>query len=1661
MTFEEYLAKYKVTPISAREQKVLENFKEAAATVVERLHDEDRSELAFQLQNFDSSLQYVNTDPSILIDTKSWEEEEKKLQGFKAFLLTGDNFEQIMRAGTAGENPPFGKDGELFFQTLEAMHQNFLIDIDAEEWREHYEDMKKGLDWKPKEEEADKEVNQEVDQEEMGRKSVSSEGSGSDMNDDRESVTSENRESEQKEPEQKEPEQKESEQKESVQQESEEKRLEEEEDRLEKERAERNIKRFHMDAISEDANFFLQAQDSNLKGVDPKVLKNAGLRDSRLHSDAAIFDMFVMAKHGVAFKDIPKFERGELEGHDKAKYLEEFKTFLKEHPVSITDENENVTYFPENAKAWGELYRDADKVLSEYRFPDVNLGDPKNWAQVKDDLVLLEKIGTDFVQVIQNSQMESFRVPELNEGYNRGFGSEEAQTHFWANVVTTQNLKAIVQGMGVDVDSTQLNQGAIKNAEIRWFLDHNQDLYKGKTLEEFRKNIPHSVSLNVLVTAPFGSQTLKRLPAQDQKALEAYLENGTPLPKSLENKIKADLDYVKNTVYPSMVNGEVAAGLRYDVKPEHLEKIAKDLSTDANGERIPDVGDMTPEQRKAAELGFQKMYFPVYNLYSVSCNLSDGGLTVYDCIKIDGKPLREHCEAKYDDDRLFGEDRKWADLSEQEKREYMRLETVRATVDRAYQVTCNEFVMKDGKPVLSDKPIAAGRFDQKLANAKRKDLPEFVEVPDDVLKASYFNPQAYVDPIITSMATGEEQTAEINRPPYTDMNATDPESVAGRLYIPRGEEEPLHITDYAQVGGLGNRHIYRMANPKMLNELRQVFRKNADRCDEISTQRLDSKEELLQYGNDLMHQLDLEEQKLNEAKKAKEDFVKSPVGEVERVEVTRMQMVRATEALEKIQKKHDTLAEKVQKLTEELKDLPDAEMPLVYNPFNPGVNKKQKEISLDTSKKELEEAETELAKAKEEAEKAKENSQKAQKDYDDRIAELDAQIANFQKRYDVMKEQIEQDVTPEGYEKIKTKTMNLLKAAGPNRIRRAADGYSPDYMSTKTPFIYGSQAFGPVLDLSREKSITAKVALCSRNDFPLYDAVIVEDAVEQTLVDYWKEKDGTKAPLNPQKEERYRRRLYDQVSQLDGYLTEIYKTLDDPEKNRQLWDMQISDKGNEPWHMHQDSVRGSLGLKSATEAYMTGLEHNWHIDDLGVLANFNFIRRNERNRTLHSQATNQKNLDKYEKPKYKDAGHEKWLNEMDQLWEKVQSTPVTSAEQRKELLEEVHRKIRQGYIKDYVNPVDAKGFHQTYAACRKRDLLIERGLEPAYVETKNLTMSDKGKERLNEIKEFREGDLKLGSDKALGRKSDTLENDALESRATVEEKAGPSKRSTVQSGGETVQTDWEFEKTFEKFNTKRSKIFLGRESTEHENLRAAAEKMRDVRAKIGYPMKPEKLPEYLNVLDEVAYRSSQYQKSHANPNTPAGKDRLKGAVEFESMAKEELLRVKNAMNKSLGTNHDLSTLRTMVAKVQGTKAEEKISELMSGENPLEDKTKEQIREHAATIMAAAVSNSSVEASRNGFQTMGMNAVKKSILKNKEFASVMQDYFIKPGMTAKKMIGELKNGKAIQKMTKLRKNLDINDKDIQKLAEASEKEAQKKVRNKEEPKKKGPQMDGPT
>ena len=1396
-------------------------------------------------------------------------------------------------------------------------------------------------------------------------------------------------------------------------------------------------KKYRMDTLQQEIAEFTELRTNNMKDIDGQVLTNAGLTDSRPHSNAAIFDLFVMAKHGIDMKDLLKFERGELEGHDKAQYLREFETFLKDHPVSTTDEKGKKTYYPENAKAWGELYKEADKKISEYRFPDVDLGKPENWQKVKDDVVLMSQIGTDWLQVIQEKQMANFDVPELNHGFLQGFGSEEAENHFWANIVTTQNAKLLFQNAGAAPTRNAASVNATKAAETRWHLSQNQSLYGGKTLQEFRQNMPEIHSIGFLATTPLGSQSMDKLQKADRETIEDYLEKGTPLPKSMEDRVKADLDMLKGTFYPSMVQGEV--GTHFSTRANYVNELKGPLSVKGDGERIKEVAQMTDEQRKAAEVGFQKLIFPAYNLYAISMNMADQGKNLYDLIEVNGKPLREHCEQKYDADPVFDEDRKWAELSEKEKRQFMRMEATRAALDQGEQVACHEFVPNaEGKLVIDEKPATVGRYDP-AEKERLNQLPMFDEQPDEVLKASYYNAQQMVDAIITSLPQ-QRIKEEMSRPPYYELDETNEDSLANRLYVKEGETLPETLTDYAQIYGYAARHIHKVQDPKTLGQYRDILRQNGERCDQIIEERLNSKEEQLLYGNDLMRQIDEEEKLLNAAKQAKKDYLDYLK------ESIRAENFRTAEELEKVQKKHDELSERVTRLEEEVKNLPDAEAPDVFNPFSMGGNKRQKEQELVHAKEELEQAKQELKKAEENVQKAKER----QRDFDEHLSELNTQVDKFQKRYDTIRHQIEQDASPEGYERIQEKTRDLMRAMGPNRIRRAADGFSPDYLLTKTPFVHESQSFGPVINLGDDKSIAAKVALCSRNDFPIYDAVIVEDAVEQTLVDYWKDKE--KGAVTPQKEDQYRRRLYDQVSQLDSYLDTIYKTLDDPEKNQQLMDMGISDPKNEPWHMHEKAARGSGPLKASAEAYKTGLEQGWHIDDLGALANFNNLRRAERNETLYSRATDQEKLVEFKEPVYKDPGHKKWLDDMDKLWDKIEKTPLRSAEQRKELLDEIHETVRDGYAKGYITESYAKAFNQTYTTCRRRDQLIERGLEPAFVDTQGLTMSDKGKERLQEIEDYRDLDVKLGSDEALGRnhkEPDLLTEEELNTSYIAEPEPEPETKS-----------DWELDKAFEDFNAKRSGIFLGRESTVHQNLRTATEKMKDVREKIGYPMNPDMLSKYLNTLDEVAYRSGQYQKEHPDPKTPAGKQRLEGAKEFEKIAKEELLRVKNAMNKELGTNYELGKLRTMVAQAQAVNAEKKIGQLLEKGNTLSDKDKEKVMSHAATVLAAKLSTSAMEASRNGFQAMGMNCVKKSILENKEFKTVCQDYLKRPDMTAEKMIGELKNGKAVQKMTKLRKELDIDDKAVQKLAEASKKETTKKAApKKEEPKKQGPEQDG--
>ena len=449
---------------------------------------------------------------------------------------------------------------------------------------------------------------------------------------------------------------------------------------------------------------------SNLDGIDPQAVINAGMTDSRPHSNAMIFDLFVMGKHGVPFKDILKFEKGELKEHDKAKYLQEFKKFVEEHPISTKDEFGNQTFYPENAKAWGELFNQANQVLKDYKIPNINLADPKAVEANKEEMAVLSKIGTDFVQVEQ-AMMEKFKVPEVTAGFMEGFGTVANLNSFHSNIYALQSLKSFTLSVPGSEEhlGTSLNEMAVK----KYTLEKHKDLYAGKSLEEFNKAFPTHYCASVIPQNPLVYNNFNNRPPEEQQALFDYVVNDKPLPEKLINEMGEDpLKVAEEMIFGESSNTEAKSELEDALDSGRFVKATSALVT--NG-AVPKVKDLSPEQRKAAVDGFNSTYAINYSMYSGLTMPGVKGKNVFDLIKIGDKPLREYCEEKYAEDKLYGAETEFKSLPVEQQEEYMKLNAMCATVDPKMSVKCYDIhysfkkgeVVEDNKPILTSEQVQA------------------------------------------------------------------------------------------------------------------------------------------------------------------------------------------------------------------------------------------------------------------------------------------------------------------------------------------------------------------------------------------------------------------------------------------------------------------------------------------------------------------------------------------------------------------------------------------------------------------------------------------------------------------------------------------------------------------------------------------------------------------------------------------------------------------------------------------------------------------------------------------------------------------------------------------------------------------------------------------
>ena len=460
-----------------------------------------------------------------------------------------------------------------------------------------------------------------------------------------------------------------------------------------------------------------------MEGIPEQDNLNANITDPRPAANQCLFDLFVMANYGVAFKDIPKLSLNQLPGHNRSIYFEEFKKFVHETPLKTTDEFGKEILHPENAKKWGEMLNKANKKISEYKIPNINLSDMKQVNEIKEEMAYLGKIGTELVQVGQRLD-DKLNNPQLNKGFVEGFGSVANMNKFRMNIYTLQDIITLTFRKCSQARPDGEPIDPLQRTAYKYFCEKNQKLYGGKTLEEFNKAYPKHTALGTIESTPF---SLKRyddkMPLEDKKAIQDYLQGNKPLPEKMKKEIEESITFMEDGFYTGSAGHDVQSELEEKSRKETLDKYMKPLMKDG---KAPEVKDMTKEQKEAAIEGFDGYFTPAYAFYFATTAMVAAGKDQFDLIKIGDKSAREFCAQKYNEDRIFGQNTEFAKLSVPQQEEYMKLSVMRAMSDPAAEVTCYDVVAGQNGTIEETKTAFSSKAFHEELQKKQNAEPEHV-----------------------------------------------------------------------------------------------------------------------------------------------------------------------------------------------------------------------------------------------------------------------------------------------------------------------------------------------------------------------------------------------------------------------------------------------------------------------------------------------------------------------------------------------------------------------------------------------------------------------------------------------------------------------------------------------------------------------------------------------------------------------------------------------------------------------------------------------------------------------------------------------------------------------------------------------------------------------
>jgi len=547
---------------------------------------------------------------------------------------------------------------------------------------------------------------------------------------------------------------------------------------------------------------------------------------------------------------------------------------------------------------------------------------------------------------------------------------------------------------------------------------------------------------------------------------------------------------------------------------------------------------------------------------------------------------------------------------------------------------------------------------------------------------------------------------------------------------------------------------------------------------------------------------------------------------------------------------------------------------------------------------------------------------------------------------------------------------------------RVEKGYPDLYMSYKSPLASLYSNIGADTRTILENHKLDRDMTKWGEKFPIFEYSKKTSEISDTMVDYWEAKKKAGRALSPQKEQEHRIKLYDKVVSAAVLYDRMMFAVEDPETARQIREDDLL--GNDPFHIHPLSNRGTKATAVSLDTYKRGLEQGWAIDDLSMLCAFRLISGHLEDNALGNGALAAEDYEVYNPPKWASEETKDFVQKMNNLYEEMISTPLTSAEQRKNYLDRMDAMVTEGIEKNLFKTVMVREGNEVTQNLSKEDYIIN------YYD------------QISKQRVVRDVLIEKGKEPAF--------HPAIDRNRHIE---------TIEA----------------RLNTRRTDIKFWSENQEHKDLRIAFAKLKDfIKENPKKERNPEEMKKYarmmMNRLDAVERLSSIYSESHRTASSSGGKERLAGARECGKFAKDQKLLLLSEMKKAgiIEAKSDVNAMRTYLAMDKMTKS---MQELEAYDKlPTDPDGRNKVYNLVADIVVGRIAGGSGMNGKKMLEEYGIMGLKEKVAANNEFQSFITECTVKKNISGKQMAELVMGDGIINKIQNIKNNIEAENTNLE-------------------------------